>query len=310
MLSPEISVVVATHNRANLLPLTIDSLIKQTFTNIEIIIVDDASTDETPRVIGGLIQSETRVRALRSDVNIGPGAARNLGISNARGEYIAIMDDDDVSLPNRLEIQLKAFEDDPQLGLVCSMVEYVNYDKEIVGLSPEQPNGKPFPDNPHDIFTRLYLEGSILINPTIMAKRHIWEKFNYPNFPWDAEDRFLFMQMAAKGVRMKFIKQPLVRMLQDPKHESLTRISYQKRIPAKREILRMTRVWLKNEGIHQFDRYHCLAISNQFLRESAHYKRNPRALILIVRAFLSAPKNDEVKNRMLSYIKAFRWLSD
>lgn len=309
MLSPDISVVVATHNREILLPRAVDSILNQTWQNIEIIIVDDCSSDNTAQAICDLEKKDPRIHSIRSEQNIGPGAARNLGIFKAQGEYIAIMDDDDFSLPQRLEIQMEVLNREPDIGLVCSVVEYIDKESVTVGYSSAEPNGKPFPENPEDVFIRLYLEGSIIMNPTIMARRRVWEEFKYPNFPWDAEDRYLFIQMAAKGVKMKLILQPLVKMLQDPQHESLTRISYQKRIPAKREILRMTRMWLEQEGIHQFDRYHSLAISNQFLRESAHYRRNPRALILIMRAFLSSPRNHEVKNRLLSFIKAFGLLS-
>lgn len=309
MLSPDISVVVATHNREILLPRAVDSILNQTWQNFEIIIVDDCSSDNTAQAICDLEKKDPRIHSIRSEQNIGPGAARNLGIFKAQGEYIAIMDDDDFSLPQRLEIQMEVLNREPDIGLVCSVVEYIDKESVTVGYSSAEPNGKPFPENPEDVFIRLYLEGSIIMNPTIMARRRVWEEFKYPNFPWDAEDRYLFIQMAAKGVKMKLILQPLVKMLQDPQHESLTRISYQKRIPAKREILRMTRMWLEQEGIHQFDRYHSLAISNQFLRESAHYRRNPRALILIMRAFLSSPRNHEVKNRLLSFIKAFGLLS-
>ncbi len=305
MVIPEVSVVVATHNRSGLLPLAIRSLTTQTFSNIEIIIVDDASTDNTLQVIDELIRTDQRVIGLHSEKNVGPGAARNLGILRATGEYIAIMDDDDISLPQRLETQMEVLVNEPGTDVVCSLVEYINKESITVGFSSVEPNGKPFPKNSDDLFVRLYLEGSILINGTLMARRQVWENFMYPMSPWDAEDRFLFMQMAAKGVQIKLVTKPLVKVMVDPEHESLTRIAYQKRIPAKREILHMTRVWLEKEGIHQFDRYHNLAVSNQFLRESRHYKRNPRALILIVRAFLNSPKNHDVKARLLSYIKAF-----
>lgn len=305
MVIPEISIVVATHNRSNLLPLTIESLTSQTFSNIEIIIVDDSSTDNTLQVMERIIRTDPRIIGLHSEINVGPGAARNLGINKAQGKYIAIIDDDDIALPNRLEVQKKVLDDYPEVGLVCSIVEFINKDRETIGYSTSTPNNAKFPAEPDDIFVRLYLEGSIIANPTIMARKEVWDKFKYPAQPWDAEDRFLFLQMAASGVRMKLIEQPLVKMLHDPGHKSLTALAYQKRIQAKRQILSMTRKWLGQEGIHQFDKYHKIAVSNQFLRESMHYRRNPRALILIMRAFLSSPKNREVKKRLFSYLKAF-----
>lgn len=304
MNDPLVSVVIATHNREKLLPRAVQSILNQTHQNFEIIIVDDVSQDETPNVIDLLTKSDPRIKAFRSVNNIGPGAARNMGISHAQGEYIAIMDDDDISFPQRLEVQVSVLQKEPEIGLVSSIVEFIDKDLNTVSFSVVEPNGKPFPENPSDVFIRLYLEGCFIINPTIMARSKVWNKFRYPIEPWDAEDRYLFMQMAAKGVKMKLITQPLVRMLQDPRHESLTRIAYQKRIPAKRLILKMVRDWLKAEGIQEFDKYHHKAMSNQYLRESLHYKRDIQAILLIARAFLESPKNLEVKERLKSYLTA------
>lgn len=302
MNKPQVSIIIATHNRDHLLPKAVDSIINQSWQDFEIIIVDDCSSDNTAQAICDLERKDPRIHSIRSEQNIGPGAARNLGILKAQGENIAIMDDDDFSLPQRLEIQMEVLKREPAIGLVCSVVEYINKETVTVGYSSAEPNGKPFPENPEDVFVRLYLEGSIIMNPTIMARRRVWEEFKYPKFPWDAEDRFLFMQMAAKGVRMKLIKQPLVRMLQDPKHESLTRIAYQKRIPAKRLILKLIKNWLKTEGINEFNHYHKTAMSNQYLRESLHYKTNIQALLLTLRAFVMDPTNPDVIKRFQSYI--------
>lgn len=302
---PLISVVIATHNRELLLPHAVNSILLQTYSNFEIIIVNDCSTDGTSKVIDTMMKSDARIKALNSKKNVGPGAARNMGISHAQGEYIAIMDDDDVSLPYRIETEAKALASDPEIGLVSSLVEFVDREYKTIGFSSITPNGKQFPDDPAEIFVRLYLEGCFIFNPTIMARSEVWDKFRYPILPWDAEDRYLFMQMAAKGVKFKLIKQPLVKMLHDPNHQSLTGIDYQKRIPAKREVLRMIKEWLRKEGIHQFDSYHNIATSNQFLRESSHYRRNIKALNLIIHAFLISPNNPAIKSRFKSYLSSF-----
>jgi len=97
MTSPLISVIIATHNREELLPQAVQSILDQTLQDFEIIIVDDCSSDNTPNVIRALEEKDDRIRAIRSNQNIGPGAARNLGMASAKGDYIAIMDDDDLS---------------------------------------------------------------------------------------------------------------------------------------------------------------------------------------------------------------------
>ena len=103
MTSPLISVIIATHNREELLPQAVQSILDQTLQDFEIIIVDDCSSDNTPNVIRALEEKDDRIRAIRSNQNIGPGAARNLGMASAKGDYIAIMDDDDLSESERFE---------------------------------------------------------------------------------------------------------------------------------------------------------------------------------------------------------------
>ncbi len=97
--SPAVSVVVATFNRAQLLPKTIDSLLRQSFKDFELIVVDDGSTDSTADLLKGY---GDRVRFFRQE-NRGPSAARNLGVRQARGGWIAFQDSDDVSAPDHLQ---------------------------------------------------------------------------------------------------------------------------------------------------------------------------------------------------------------
>ena len=92
---PLVSIVIPSRNRCNLLPRAVRSVLNQTYRNIEVIIVDDASTDGTPRAIRELSEQDQRVRGLRNDQPLGGGAARNVGIQAARVKYIAFLDDDD-----------------------------------------------------------------------------------------------------------------------------------------------------------------------------------------------------------------------
>ena len=98
---PKVSVVIPTHNQAKLLPLAVGTVLEQTFPNFEIIIVDDASTDNTKEMVQGF--KDTRIKFLHRDIRGGDAVARNLGILNSKGEYIAVMDDDDEWAPEKLE---------------------------------------------------------------------------------------------------------------------------------------------------------------------------------------------------------------
>src|SRR5437773_3781756 len=114
LMNVTVSVVIPTYNYARYLPEAIDSALAQTHAPLEVIVVDDGSTDDTPRV---LAVYGDRIRVIRQ-ANRGPGAARNTGIAAARGEYVGFLDADDVWLPRKLELQMARFEADQGLGLV------------------------------------------------------------------------------------------------------------------------------------------------------------------------------------------------
>ncbi len=105
---PIVSVIIPTYNRSNLLDRAIRSVLAQSFTDFELIVVDDASTDDTQSLVGAVNYS--RIKIIRHERNKGAPAARNTGIKVSQGEYIGFLDDDDEWLPKKLEKQLEAFQ--------------------------------------------------------------------------------------------------------------------------------------------------------------------------------------------------------
>lgn len=101
-----VSVIIPTHNRADLLPRAVRSVFKQSYAKVEVIVVDDASADDTPEVVACLRRERSRLKYVRSEVNVGNPAARNIGIERASGDVLAFLDDDDEWLPRKLEYQL------------------------------------------------------------------------------------------------------------------------------------------------------------------------------------------------------------
>jgi len=116
--SPRVSVVMAAYNAAPFIGEAIESILNQTFPYLELIIVDDGSTDETPGVLDRY--SDPRIVRLRNESNQGVARARNRGCAMARGEYIAVQDADDLSAPERLEKQVAFLDTHPEVGLVGS----------------------------------------------------------------------------------------------------------------------------------------------------------------------------------------------
>jgi glycosyltransferase involved in cell wall biosynthesis len=120
--SPLVSVVMPTFNRAQLLERALASALKQTYRKLEIIVVDDASRDDTAAVVRNA--GDDRVRYIRHDANKGGSAARNTGIRAALGEYIAFLDDDDEWEPAKTEEQLKVLAHEDYDAVLCTSDEH------------------------------------------------------------------------------------------------------------------------------------------------------------------------------------------
>jgi glycosyltransferase involved in cell wall biosynthesis len=108
MTETKVSVIIPTYNRQQKIGLAIQSVLQQTFTDFELIVVDDASTDGTLDVLDGF--KDKRIRVIRHEKNFGEATARNTGVKDARGKYIAFLDSDDEWQPEKLCKQLDAVE--------------------------------------------------------------------------------------------------------------------------------------------------------------------------------------------------------
>jgi len=118
---PEVSIVIATYNRAKLLSATLDSILNQKFRDFEVIVVDDGSSDETARVVESYGH---RVKYLYQK-NQGPSAARNFGVRHAMAEWISIQDSDDLCLPNHLDVLHGYVKSHSKVGMVFANGDYL-----------------------------------------------------------------------------------------------------------------------------------------------------------------------------------------
>ncbi len=117
---PLVSVIVPAHNAAATLEPAIESLLQQSYTRLEILIVDDSSADETADLAHRLAQRDSRVRLLRTPRQLGAALARNLGLAAASGDYLTFQDADDHSAPDRIERQLSLLVGTSALASLCS----------------------------------------------------------------------------------------------------------------------------------------------------------------------------------------------
>ena len=118
MNKPLVSVVIATYNMGQYLPLAVQSILDQTYTNLEVVIIDDGSKDDTEALIQPKL-ADARVRYLKQE-NQGQPRAKNNGINACKGEFVAFCDGDDLWTPNKLELQLPCFEQNPNVAVVST----------------------------------------------------------------------------------------------------------------------------------------------------------------------------------------------
>lgn len=129
---PLISVVMPAYNAERYISEAIESILKQSFKDFELIIIDDCSTDKTPEIIQKYSKQDPRIKTYRNETNMKLAKTLNTGIKHANGKYIARMDADDVSLPNRLEIQKTFMEKHPYVGILGGGMVIMNQNGEKI----------------------------------------------------------------------------------------------------------------------------------------------------------------------------------
>lgn len=132
-----VSVVMATYNKGPFLQEAIDSIVSQTFTDWELLIVDDGSTDQTSAILARC--SDPRIRVLTQPTNVGRSRARNIGLAEARGRYIAICDSDDVARPARLATHVSFLDAHPEIALVSGYMRAFSQAGETIMMFPLEP---------------------------------------------------------------------------------------------------------------------------------------------------------------------------
>ena len=146
-MQPVVSVIMPTYNRADYLKRSVQSVLDQTFTDFEIILVNNYSTDDTLNVISAFNDDRIKVIDFKNDGII--AKSRNQGIKQSVGKYIAFLDDDDLWCPDKLELQIKYLEEHPEFGLVYSnalIIDEHGNRKDLLMDSRQAKTGQVFPD--------------------------------------------------------------------------------------------------------------------------------------------------------------------
>jgi len=205
---PLVSVVIPTYNRAASIGEALDSVLAQTYPAMEIIVVDDGSTDDTRQI---LMQRYPQVRYFHQE-NGGVSRARNRAIREARGEFIAFLDSDDLWLPDKTEKQVACFKQHPDAGLVHTDADFLdNTGPEPVLLARTSKTQFSTGDIVVNLFTRFSLN-----TQTVMMRKAVFQTVGYFDEELRAlEDDNLWIRVAIR-YPLRLVAEPLVHIQRLP----------------------------------------------------------------------------------------------
>jgi glycosyltransferase involved in cell wall biosynthesis len=156
---PLVSIIITTHNRSKLLQRAIKSALGQSYENIEIIIVDDASSDDTERIVLKYIKNDTRIQYIKNEKQSGANVSRNKGILASSGKFIAGLDDDDEFLPDRINLLIKNY--DSSYAFITSL-NIIQFDKH-----------KSYSKAPEIVTIEHMKKDNILMNQAFIEKKRL-----------------------------------------------------------------------------------------------------------------------------------------
>jgi len=178
----KISIIIPLYNHVRYIKDTILSLLKQTFTDFEIIIIDDGSTDNSGEVVKNI--NDSRIKYFYQE-NSGAHNAINRGIDLAGGEYIAILNSDDLYHPQRLEECLKILENDKSLSAVFTFIEFIDKDGNFIKIKDRVEDNwissdfKTFREDKDNILFSLFIENFLVTTSNLFCRRNVFQKTGY-----------------------------------------------------------------------------------------------------------------------------------
>jgi len=204
---PAVTVVIPTHNMARFILSAVRSVLEQSYQDLELVVVDDGSTDDTRTAVAAL--GDPRIRLVAHPTCRGPSAARNTGIQDARSEYVAFLDADDLWLPQKLERQMELLSRQPSIGFVYCGAHEVDGALRVL-RTPSL--GPPWPPSGPDAFKRALTREHFVVAPlsTMMLRKAVFDDIGmFDEGIVQAEEWDLVLRLAFRW-DIAFVPEPLV----------------------------------------------------------------------------------------------------
>jgi glycosyltransferase involved in cell wall biosynthesis len=186
---PLVSVLMSVHDDARFVREAVESVLRQTLTDLELVVVDDASTDATPELLSSV--GDPRLRLMRNDERSGLAASLNRGLETAQGRYVARLDSDDVALPDRLQLQVARIEADPRVAVLGCAVRDLD-EHGVAGGQHRSPLG------PRAV-RWLSLFSSPFFHPTVLVDREVLDGLRYDTAYLESEDYDLWTRLLERA---------------------------------------------------------------------------------------------------------------
>lgn len=210
-----VSIVIITHNRFMLLQRALNSAIEQTHKNIEIIIVDDASCDETYKVVQEFIKKDLRIRYIKNSINLGSNKSRNIGIKAAKGKFIAGLDDDDEFTKDRIQTLLKNYNSD--YSFITSWNIVIKKDGKKSLRKPKS-----------EIYLKDIKVNNLLMNQGLIEKQRLIDINMYDEELQACQDYDLWMRLILKFGKAKVVQEYLQIVHEDDNIKRISSPSHKK----------------------------------------------------------------------------------
>jgi glycosyltransferase involved in cell wall biosynthesis len=201
---PRVSVVMPVYNAMPFLGKAVESILNQSYRDFELIIIDDGSTDGSLKYLMAI--NDQRVKLIFNKTNQGIVEARNKGISSSRGEYICMLDADDVAIGNRLEKQVRYLDRNKNIHLVAGRMVLINDNDIETGFWPED-----VANISEEAIKKTLPVINCIGQSTVMVRREVISKFGYNKKHWHSEDWGLWLTLLSEGFRLAKLDEVLVR---------------------------------------------------------------------------------------------------